>query len=120
MSISRRQFLTLAGASGLLSGLSALYGPAATAARRASVGYGPLVKDPQGIFDLPPAFGTRSFPRLLRPVRPPDPVVLMAWQPLLEPRPNDFDSEPRTSSQGPNKILAAPDRLYDPAAAGAP
>ncbi|PSB54246.1 alkaline phosphatase PhoX [Chamaesiphon polymorphus] len=63
MSISRRHFLALAGAgtssSFLLAGLENLYRPsvAVSLAKSPKVrGYGALVKDPQGILDLPAGF----------------------------------------------------------------
>jgi uncharacterized protein len=63
MSISRRHFLTLAGASAtssfLLAGLESLYSEsgARSLAKSPKVnGYGALVKDPKGILDLPAGF----------------------------------------------------------------
>jgi uncharacterized protein len=60
MSISRRHFLTLATSSCILTGLENLYGNQ-THAR--SIGYGPLIKDPQGIIDLPKGFRYRIISR---------------------------------------------------------
>lgn len=61
MSISRRHFLSLAGAgatgSYVLAGLANLYGERALAKSTIKIdGYGALVKDPQGILDLPKGF----------------------------------------------------------------
>ncbi len=63
MSISRRHFLTLAGASAtssfVLAGLESLYQQSAAISLIKSPqvrGYGALVKDPNGILDLPPGF----------------------------------------------------------------
>ena len=63
MSISRRHFLALAGAgtssSFLLAGLENLYRPSVATSISKSPkirGYGALVKDPQGILDLPAGF----------------------------------------------------------------
>ena len=63
MSISRRHFLTLAGTSAtssfLLAGLESLYSESAAKSLVKSPrvnGYGSLVKDPNGILDLPAGF----------------------------------------------------------------
>jgi uncharacterized protein len=119
VSISRRQFLTLAGASGLLSGLSTLYGREATAANSPIRGYGTLVKDAQGLFALPPGFKYQ--------------IISQSENPGAAPRPSHFDG--MSAFAGKNgqtilirnhelypsaqtKVLAAKESLYDPLCGG--
>ncbi len=60
MSLSRRNFLSLLGASAtgtvLLSPLQTFYRKAAAGTPPYGLGFGELVPDPKGIFDLPPGF----------------------------------------------------------------
>jgi uncharacterized protein len=67
VAVSRRQFLTLASA-GVSSVLLAdplknLYSRAAEVSNLQTKGFGPLVKDPQGLMDLPAGFQYRVFSR---------------------------------------------------------
>ncbi len=67
MSLSRRQFFTLAGASAagavLMSPLEALYTKAARGQLVSGGGYGPLIPDPNGLLDLPRGFQYRAISR---------------------------------------------------------
>ncbi|MEP0859739.1 alkaline phosphatase PhoX [Trichocoleus sp. DQ-U1] len=67
MSLSRRQFFTLAGASAagavLMSPLEALYTKAARGQLVNGGGYGPLIPDPNGLLDLPRGFQYRAISR---------------------------------------------------------
>lgn len=67
MAISRRQFLTLAGVgvagATLVGPLQNLFARSATGQSILTTGYGSLIKDPQGILDLPAGFQYRVFSR---------------------------------------------------------
>ncbi|MBD2062733.1 PhoX family protein [Funiculus sociatus GB2-A5] len=67
MSLSRRQFFTLAGTSAagvvLMSPLEALYTRVANGQSVSGGGYGPLIPDPNGLLDLPRGFQYRAFSR---------------------------------------------------------
>ena len=67
LAFSRRQFLSVAGASAagtvLASPLQALYTRAALGQSVNGRGYGPLVKDPKGLLDLPEGFQYQTFSR---------------------------------------------------------
>ncbi|MFE1745471.1 alkaline phosphatase PhoX [Coleofasciculus sp. H7-2] len=67
MSLSRRQFFTLAGTSAagvvLMSPLEALYNKAARGQLVSGGGYGPLIPDSNGLLDLPKGFQYRAFSR---------------------------------------------------------
>lgn len=67
MPLSRRQFITLAGAGAasavLLSPLKALYTREARGKSVLGQGYGSLQKDPNGLLDLPAGFQYRAFSR---------------------------------------------------------
>lgn len=67
MSLSRRQFFTLAGASAagavLMSPLEALYTRAAKGQFVSGGGYGPLIPDSNGLLDLPRGFQYRAISR---------------------------------------------------------
>jgi secreted PhoX family phosphatase len=56
MSISRRNFVALAATSAAFGGLSRAVAQDASAYRSEVPGYGPLVPDPKGVFDLPEGF----------------------------------------------------------------
>ncbi|MDG2990102.1 PhoX family protein [Candidatus Synechococcus calcipolaris G9] len=72
MAVSRRHFLTMAamgtGALLLPQGLQLLYQRAAQGQSVQTKGFGSLVKDPQGILDLPPGFQYRVFSKLGDPM----------------------------------------------------
>lgn len=72
MVVSRRRFLTMAamgtGAALLPQGLQLLYQRAAQGQSIQTKGFGPLVKDPQGILDLPAGFQYRVFSKLGDPM----------------------------------------------------
>ncbi len=124
MSISRRHFLTLAGAgttsSFLLAGLEHLYGNAAMKSPRVK-GYGALVKDPNGILDLPAGFRYQ--------------IVSQSGKQMSDGSvaPSHFDGmEAFAGKNGttilvrnhelyPNaksRVIATPDLMYDPNCAG--
>jgi len=67
MSLSRRQFFTLAGTSAagvvLMSPLEALYTRVANGQSVSGGGYGPLIPDPNGLLDLPRGFQYRAISR---------------------------------------------------------
>ncbi len=67
MPLSRRQFITLAGAGAasavVLSPLKALYTREAKGKSVLGQGYGALQKDPNGLLDLPTGFQYRTFSR---------------------------------------------------------
>ena len=74
MTLSRRDFLVTTGAAGLTIGMAgsvdALFtaNPAA-GARGPQQGYGPLVRDPRGILDLPKGFSYRILSREGQPMK---------------------------------------------------
>ncbi|MFI6738627.1 alkaline phosphatase PhoX [Nonomuraea sp. NPDC050451] len=123
--VSRRSFLgrTAAGSLGiaLAGSIETIAGPAALAATRPPLGYGPLVPDPAGILALPAGFSYR--------------VVAEAGVTLLEsgePTPSDADgtaSFPRgrgatlvnnheIGGSEPYRVPALPGLTYDPGAGG--
>lgn len=67
MSLSRRQFLTLVGGSAagaiVMSPLQTIFAQRAMGQSLRAEGYGPLIKDPEGIIDLPAGFKYRAFSR---------------------------------------------------------
>ncbi len=128
MSISRRHFLTLAGAGTtgtfLLAGLEHLYGsnPANSIVKSPRVnGYGGLVKDPNGILDLPAGFRYQIISRSGKE---------MSDRSIL---PSNFDGmEAFAGKNGTtilvrnhelhpiakSKVIAAPELMYDPNCSG--
>jgi uncharacterized protein len=126
MPISRRHFLTLAGAgttsSFLLAGLEQLYGNARSVAKSPSVsGYGALVKDPNGILDLPAGFRYQ--------------IVSQTGKPMSDRSvaPSNFDGMAAFAGKNGTtilvrnhelypiatpKVMAAKELMYDPNCAG--
>ncbi|WP_334164666.1 alkaline phosphatase PhoX [Phenylobacterium sp.] len=68
MSVSRRNFLALAATSAAFGGLSRAVAQPAAGYRNEITGYGPLVPDPAGIFDLPEGFSYRIVSRAGQPM----------------------------------------------------
>jgi uncharacterized protein len=121
MSISRRHFLTITGASAtstsLLSGLQYLYADRSDAKSLHIKGYGALVKDPNKILDLPPGFKYT--------------ILSQAGNKMSDNTivPSNFDGMAAFAGKNGNIILirnhelrptdktrisAKPDRMYDP------
>ena len=78
LSVSRRQFLSLAGASAssilVAAPLQALYAHANVGESVQGQGYGPLIPDPNGLLDLPRGFQYRAFSRTGEPMSDGHPV----------------------------------------------
>ncbi|WP_310481157.1 alkaline phosphatase PhoX [Chamaesiphon sp. VAR_48_metabat_403] len=124
MSISRRHFLTLAGASAtssfVLAGLEHLYRPSAAISALKSPqvkGYGALVKDPNGILDLPAGFRYT--------------IVSQSGKQMSDGTIAASNFDGMAAFEGKNgstilvrnhelrlndksRVMAAPDRMYDP------
>jgi uncharacterized protein len=126
MSISRRHFLTIAGAgtagSFLLSGLENLYGNTKSTFKSPTVrGYGALIKDPQGILDLPAGFryqivsrtGTQMSDRSLSPSNF-DGMEAFSGKNGTTILVRNHELYPKAQS----RVIAAPDLMYDPDCAG--
>jgi secreted PhoX family phosphatase len=126
MAISRRNFMALAATSAAFGGLSRAVAQDANAYRNESAGYGPLIPDPKGVFDLPEGFSYDVVSQAGQPmddglVTPQkmdgmgcfaagsDRVVLVRNHELKP-------SDPERTAFGPRRSLAgriAADRVYD-------
>jgi uncharacterized protein len=128
MSISRRHFLALAGvgtgSSFLLAGLENLYRPsvATSIAKTPKVrGYGALVKDPQGILDLPAGFRYKIVSQSGKQMSDGtiaasnfDGMAAFAGKNGSTILVRNHELYPIAKS----KVIAASDRMYDPNCAG--
>jgi secreted PhoX family phosphatase len=133
MSISRRNFVALAATSAAFGGLSRAVAQDANAYRNETAGYGPLVPDPKGVFDLPAGFsyevvsqaGQLMDDGLLTPQKMdgmgcfaagPGRVALVRNHELKP-------SDPERTAYGPGRSLAgkvAADKVYDRTLDGLP
>lgn len=128
MGLQRRQFLTLAatgvGLALLPEGLQLLYQRAARGQSVAGKGFGPLVKDPQGLLDLPAGFQYRVFSKLGERMSDGNPVPTFHDGMAAFPGPDGTTILIRNHEVYPGLppsfqgVVTAKDKMYDPLAPG--
>ncbi|MBW4552106.1 MAG: PhoX family protein [Aphanocapsa sp. GSE-SYN-MK-11-07L] len=125
MALSRRRFLTLAGAGTvstvLATPLQALYTRVAQGQSVQAKGFGALVKDPKGVLDLPPGFSYREFSAIGNQMSDGNPVPGDHDGMAAFAGPNNTTILVRNHELSPNEapaVIAAADRQYDPLCKG--
>lgn len=121
MSISRRQFLTLASAGAastvVFSSLQYLYAEANSGRLPKTIGYGPLQKDPKGLLDLPKGFKYRTFSLTGQKMSDGNPVPGAHDGMAAFPGPNNTTILIRNHElliDSPTKVIAPESQFYDP------
>ncbi|MDM7326058.1 MAG: DUF839 domain-containing protein [Thermosynechococcus sp. Uc] len=128
MGLQRRRFLTLAaagmGTALFPQGLQLLYQRAAQGLPITTRGFGPLVKDPKGLLDLPAGFQYRVFSKLGDRLSDGTPVPTLHDGMAAFPGPNGTTILVRNHEMYPGLprafqgVVAPKDRMYDPLAPG--
>lgn len=122
MALSRRQFVTLAGAGAatavLASPLKALYAKQTSGLIVPGGGYGALVPDPNGLLDLPKGFQYRAFSRTGDMMNDGNPVPADHDGMAAFPGPNNTVILVRNHELSPNEtnkpgLIAPPNKQYD-------
>lgn len=128
MGLQRRRFLTLAaagvGAALFPQGLQLLYQRAAQGQPLTTRGFGPLVKDPNGLLDLPAGFQYRVFSKLGDRLSDGTPVPTLHDGMAAFPGPDGTTILVRNHEMYPGLprafqgVVAPKDKMYDPIAPG--
>ena len=127
MALSRRSFLTLAGASAagafMVSPLEAFYARATRGQSTNGAGFGSLVPDPRGLLDLPPGFTYKAFSKTGDIMSDGNPVPGDHDGMAAFPGPRDTTILVRNHELSPNQInkfgvKASDSHKYDPLCLG--
>lgn len=122
MSLSRRQFLTLVGGSAagaiVMSPLQTIFAQRAMGQSILAEGYGDLVKDPEGILDLPAGFRYRAFSRTGDLMSDGNPVPGAHDGMAAFPGPNGSTILVRNHELSPGSATQAVGNKYDETATG--